>query len=106
MEKIIVDKDLCIGCGMCVGSNPDYFAFNDEGYAEALDIEVKNEDKNEILSDNGPNLEFKIPAKSNPALWDSDNWINVGNKKKAEIIREITVETPKLKIACFMLSFL
>lgn len=50
MEKIIVDKDSCIGCGMCVQNNPEYFVFSDEGYAEAIDVEVKSEDKADILN--------------------------------------------------------
>lgn len=36
MKKVTVDADVCIGCGLCVGSHPDIFAFNDEGKAEAI----------------------------------------------------------------------
>jgi len=33
MAKIFITND-CIGCGVCVASEPDYFEFNDEGLAE------------------------------------------------------------------------
>lgn len=35
MKKIIVDQDKCIGCGACVGCEPNVFDFNDDGFAEA-----------------------------------------------------------------------
>ncbi len=31
MVKVTVDADACIGCGLCVSSLPDVFAFDDEG---------------------------------------------------------------------------
>ncbi len=34
--KAIVDPDLCVACGLCVGSCPDVFEFNGEGKAEAV----------------------------------------------------------------------
>lgn len=34
-----VNKDLCIGCGMCVGVAPDTFSFDDDGKAVAADVE-------------------------------------------------------------------
>lgn len=34
-KKLKVNKDACIGCGLCVGSYPDVFRFDDEGKAEA-----------------------------------------------------------------------
>jgi len=30
-KKIVVDQDLCIGCGTCISVAPAYFEFNDEG---------------------------------------------------------------------------
>ncbi|MBQ7995577.1 MAG: ferredoxin [Bacilli bacterium] len=35
MKKAKVNADLCIGCGLCVGSHSEAFQFNDEGKAEA-----------------------------------------------------------------------
>lgn len=49
MGKLIVDKDKCIGCGMCVNSFPDYFDFDDEGLSEVKKEEVEPEEKKEIL---------------------------------------------------------
>ena len=31
-----IDKDACIGCGLCTGTYPEIFAFDDEGKAEAV----------------------------------------------------------------------
>ena len=31
-----VDQELCIGCGLCVSTLPEVFAFNGEERAEAL----------------------------------------------------------------------
>jgi ferredoxin len=41
--KAKVNKDLCIGCGSCVSICPDVFNFNDEGYAQAIEDEIKDE---------------------------------------------------------------
>lgn len=49
MEKVEINQDVCIGCGLCVQKNPEYIAFNDEGHAEPLDREIRPEDKNNIL---------------------------------------------------------
>lgn len=34
----------CIGCGLCAGTCPKVFSTNEEGYAEAIDEEVSDED--------------------------------------------------------------
>lgn len=31
MVKVKVDADACIGCGLCIASAPDVFAFGDDG---------------------------------------------------------------------------
>ena len=33
MKKIKVLTENCIGCGACVGIDPEHFTFNDEGYS-------------------------------------------------------------------------
>ena len=32
--KGYVDKDVCVGCGMCVGVCPDAFRMGEDGFAE------------------------------------------------------------------------
>jgi ferredoxin len=34
--KVFVDRDACIGCGVCVNLCPDVFSITDEGKAEAI----------------------------------------------------------------------
>ncbi|MCX6797931.1 MAG: ferredoxin [Candidatus Falkowbacteria bacterium] len=34
---IIVDQDLCIGCGLCANTCPDVFRMNDDGKSEVFD---------------------------------------------------------------------
>ncbi|MDD2203021.1 MAG: ferredoxin [Bacilli bacterium] len=41
--KVKVNKDACIGCGACVSICPEVFVFNDEGYAEVIADNVKEE---------------------------------------------------------------
>ena len=36
MVKLTVDGDSCIGCGLCVGTYGDVFAFDDEGKASVI----------------------------------------------------------------------
>ena len=35
-----VDKDACIGCGLCAGMCPDVFALGDDGKAEVVGDDV------------------------------------------------------------------
>lgn len=49
MEKLIVDKEKCIGCGMCINTFPEYFDYNDEGLSEVKKEEITSEEKKEIL---------------------------------------------------------
>jgi len=41
--KLVVDKDICIGCGACQATAPDVFEINDEGLADVLVEEVPEE---------------------------------------------------------------
>lgn len=40
MPKVKVNSDLCGSCGLCVGSCPEVFEFDDEGKARAVVEEV------------------------------------------------------------------
>ena len=47
-KKIMIDKELCIGCGTCVGIAPEYFKLNDEGKSTAIK-QYDEKDKDKIL---------------------------------------------------------
>ena len=40
MTKVVIDADLCIGCGACTGVAADSFILNDEGKAEFTPVTV------------------------------------------------------------------
>ena len=42
MKKLVVN-DNCIGCGACVATYPDTFAFTDEGKSSVISDEVMDE---------------------------------------------------------------
>ncbi len=39
-KKCSVNKDLCIGCGLCTSIAPDVLAIGDDGLAEAIVSDV------------------------------------------------------------------
>ena len=41
--KVKVNPDVCIGCGACQAIAPDVFEINDDGIAQELSEEVKEE---------------------------------------------------------------
>lgn len=45
--KAYVDKDLCIGCGLCEGICPKVFKMNDDGIAEAIEGELSKDQQND-----------------------------------------------------------
>ena len=49
MKAQVLDS-LCIGCGACAALVPDEFDFNDDGFAYAVNDEVKEENK-ELVKD-------------------------------------------------------
>jgi ferredoxin len=40
--KGYVDKDTCIGCGLCPAICPEIFEMNDDGIAEASENEIED----------------------------------------------------------------
>lgn len=46
MKKLVVDKEMCIGCGTCVALSPKVFKLSDDGKAQVIDQE--GEDDNTI----------------------------------------------------------
>ena len=50
MEKLKVNSDICIGCGLCVSQNEEYFEFNDEGLSKAKKEIVDENDKKDLLN--------------------------------------------------------
>lgn len=41
--KAFVDKDTCIGCGLCADTCSEIFQMEDDGKAEAADVEISDE---------------------------------------------------------------
>ena len=51
-----INKDKCIGCGMCVSTLSEVFDFDDDGQAKVIENPVKEENEEqaaELASDNG-----------------------------------------------------
>jgi ferredoxin len=44
MEKMKVNSDACIGCGVCQALSPDVFEINDDGLAVAKDVDLNKLD--------------------------------------------------------------
>ena len=55
--KGFVDKDSCIGCGLCEGLCPDVFKMNDEGKADAIETDIE-----EKLMDDAKEAETGCPV--------------------------------------------
>lgn len=45
MKKVKVDKEKCIGCGLCVAIAEKAFKLNEEGKVEVLAVEEEEEAK-------------------------------------------------------------
>lgn len=48
ITKIIVDQDLCIGCGACAAMTPEVFALNKSGRSEVKNPDVSDDNSIKI----------------------------------------------------------
>lgn len=39
MKKLVVNSSNCIGCGICVGHDPEHFGFNEDGQSHPISQE-------------------------------------------------------------------
>ena len=62
MEKVVINKDACIGCGLCVHSHPDYLIFDEMGQADPVNRNVDPKDKKALLEtvEHCPTQAFKV----------------------------------------------
>jgi ferredoxin len=47
--RVIVDEDLCLGCGICEGLAPDVFSLANEPFAEVLVDPVPEEFEEDVI---------------------------------------------------------
>ncbi|MBU2701779.1 ferredoxin [Sporomusaceae bacterium BoRhaA] len=55
--KGFVDKDACIGCGLCPGVCPEIFEMDDDGKAKALDKKITDD-----LVESAKDAEMQCPV--------------------------------------------
>ena len=48
MAKIVVDKNLCIGCGACTGIASETFTIGDDVLAEVINNKITDEAKTAV----------------------------------------------------------
>ena len=76
MKKVVINKDKCLGCGMCVGIESDVFDFDDDGLAK-----VNNDNINDDNKENVNNAIDSCPAAAIEVV-DDNNKENVNNTAK------------------------
>ncbi|MBL7159079.1 ferredoxin [Candidatus Microgenomates bacterium] len=54
MKKLVIDKDLCIGCGTCATLAPKTFKLADDGKAQVINQEGDDQEAIENAIDSCP----------------------------------------------------
>ncbi len=49
MKKIKVNKEGCIGCGLCIGMHPEALAFDDESKCEVI-ADMEDDAADEVVA--------------------------------------------------------
>ena len=44
MAKVELNRDLCVGCGMCASNSEKYFEFGDDGLSQVIKEDIEAED--------------------------------------------------------------
>ena len=76
IKKVVINKDKCLGCGMCVGIESDVFDFDDDGLAK-----VNNDNINDDNKENVNNAIDSCPVAAIEVV-DDNNKENVNNTAK------------------------
>lgn len=76
MKKVVINKDKCLGCGMCVGIESDVFDFDDDGL-----VKVNNDNINDDNKENVNNAIDSCPVAAIEVV-DDNNKENVNNTAK------------------------
>ena len=63
MKKLIVDENVCMGCGMCAASDPEHFTINDNGLSEVISQDNLDSDTLKSIVDSCPVSAIKLAEK-------------------------------------------
>lgn len=58
--KVLVDKNKCIGCGLCVSLAPKSFKLGDDGKSEAIELSGDDEETIKNAAESCPVEAIKI----------------------------------------------
>ena len=64
MQKIEVNKDICIGCGACQAICPDVFEINDEGLAVAKEENKKKKKLPDEIKETATDAKENCPVQA------------------------------------------
>jgi len=49
--RVVIDRDKCIGCGLCYILAPRVFRYDEEGFAKLVDGSLEGEVPDELIDD-------------------------------------------------------